>query len=191
MTMDELPVVIVSGLPRSGTSMMMQMLEAGGLEPLTDGIRKANEHNPRGYYEFEPVKKTAQDPSWVKMACGKAVNMVYTLLYDLPPGSKYLVISMRRDLREVVASQNAMLDSAGENGKLGDERIAGLFSSELRKFDEWLSRQRRFSVLCVDYKDVIQDPLSQSKRVNAFLGGYLNTAAMAAAVKLSLYRNRK
>ena len=108
-TKNNAEIIIVSGLPRSGTSMMMRMLEAGGIPPLIDNLRRPNEDNPGGYYEFEPVKRTKQDPSWLTTAGGKVVKMVYRLLYDLPTGYEYRVIMMRRTLEEVLASQEAML----------------------------------------------------------------------------------
>ena len=97
-------ITIVSGLPRSGTSLMMQMLEAGGMPVLTDGIRDADEDNPRGYYELEAVKRTKDDPAWLHGAPGKVVKMIYLLLYDLPTTYNYRIIFMRRPLSEVVAS---------------------------------------------------------------------------------------
>src|SRR5690349_19374505 len=106
-------IIIVSGLPRSGTSLMMQMLAGGGVEILTDAIRTADDDNPRGYLEFEPVKKTKQDSSWVPAARGKAVKMVSQLLYDLPPAERYRIIFMSRDLDEVLASQEKMLARLG------------------------------------------------------------------------------
>src|SRR5438046_6429896 len=106
-------ITVVSGLPRSGTSLMMQMLRAGGMPVRTDGFRKADEDNPRGYLEYEPVKRTREDSSWVSDAVGKAVKVVYLLLRDLPDGFDYRVILMRRSLREVLASQSAMLMRSG------------------------------------------------------------------------------
>ena len=102
-------ITIVSGLPRCGTSLMMQMIDAGGLRALTDEARAPDEDNPRGYYELEAVKRTNQDPSWLDAAGGKVVKMAYLLLYDLPADRSYRVVFMKRDLREVVQSQAAML----------------------------------------------------------------------------------
>src|SRR5262245_57703089 len=107
-------ITIVSGLPRSGTSLMMRMLEAGGMPVLVDNIRAADEDNPAGYYEFEPVKQTSADNAWVKLAVGKAVKVVYRLLYDLPAGFRYRVLFMQRDMAEVLASQRKMLERAGK-----------------------------------------------------------------------------
>ena len=183
---------IVTGLPRSGTSMMMQMLEAGGLPALADHVREADEDNPRGYYEFEPVKKTKQDASWLEGASGKVVKMVYRLLYDLPQDRQYAVVFMRRHLDEVLASQATMLARLGKDeGPLDREKMAALFVKQLADFDGWVARQDRFSVLHVDYGEVIADPLREAKRISEFLGGGLNTQAMAAVVAPSLHRQRR
>jgi len=184
-------ITVVSGLPRSGTSMMMQMLEAGGLAPLTDHVREADDDNPRGYYEFEPVKKTKDDASWVAWARGKAVKMIYLLLYDLPGDQDYRLIFMQRDIREVVKSQSIMLGHRGQKGAdLKQDKMAKVFAAELRKFESWLTGQSCFCVLRVDYKAVIDDPSAESERVSEFLGGGLDTAAMAAVVDAKLYRSR-
>jgi len=185
-------IIIVSGLPRSGTSMMMQMIEAGGMQVLVDNVRRADEDNPRGYYEFEPVKKTKEDPSWLAGAAGKAVKMVYRLLYDLPRDRQYRVVFMQRDLAEVVASQELMLArQAGGGDGLAPAQAVELFRSQLRRFELWAARQPHLAVLTVNYADAIADPLREAGRVAAFLGGGLDAAAMAAAVAPSLYRNRR
>src|SRR5438876_12209503 len=103
-------IIIVSGLPRSGTSLMMQMLDSGGVEVVTDHVRAADTDNPRGYHEFEKVKRIKQDASWLPLTRGKALKMVSQLLYDLPPGENYRIIFMERDLDEVLRSQEKMLE---------------------------------------------------------------------------------
>ena len=184
-------ITIVSGLPRSGTSMMMQAIEAGGIPALTDNIRKKDEDNPKGYYEFEPVKKTRDDPSWVPGARGKVVKMVYILLYDLPEEYEYRVIFMRRNIDEVLASQKTMLERSGKQGaKISDEKLAALFKTQLEKFDHWIETRKNFSILPVDYKDILTSPKSQCERINKFLGGVLDIDASTAVVNPSLYRNR-
>lgn len=184
-------ITIVSGLPRSGTSMMMQALEAGGIPALSDNIRKKDEDNPKGYYEFEPVKKTKDDPSWVPKAQGKVVKMVYRLLYDLPDQYEYRVIFMRRDLKEVLASQKVMLQRSGQQGaNVGDQKLAELFQSQLATFDQWIAARKNFSILSINYKEMISSPKVQCERINDFLGGVLDSDASAAAVDPSLYRNR-
>ncbi len=185
-------VTIVSGLPRSGTSMMMQVLEAGGIPALTDGLRSADDSNPKGYYEFEPVKKTKEDPSWVDRARGMAVKMVYRLLYDLPGEYEYRVVFMRRDVEEVLISQQTMLQELGKKGAgASNERMAALFRRELASFEAWVARRENFGILYVEHGDMIRSPAGEAVRISRFLGGDLNTEAMAAAVDPSLYRARR
>jgi hypothetical protein len=185
-------ITIVSGLPRSGTSMMMQMIDAGGIPALTDRIRAADEDNPKGYYEFEPVKKTKQDPSWLDQAPGKVVKMVHLLLLDLPTDRSYRIVFMRRHLQEVVASQNVMLTRLGKDqGDLPAGRIIQVFESQLMKVDQHLQDHRCFSVLHVDYNALIGDPEPSVRAVHAFLGGTLDLNAMLGVVDPSLYRQRR
>ena len=185
-------IVIVAGLPRSGTSMMMQMIDSGGKFPaLTDNLRKADADNPLGYYEFEAVKQTREDPSWLNSAAGRVVKMVYRLLYDLPADRQYRLVFMRREIDEVLASQNKMLERIGQPGaERSDESMAQLFQQELRRFDEWVQKQQCFSLLSVNYRDVVRCPLMEAERISAFLGGGLDTKAMASVVDPSLYRQR-
>lgn len=185
-------ITIVSGLPRSGTSMMMQMIHRGGLPALTDEIRVADEDNPKGYYEFEPVKKTKEDPSWLDSAGGKVVKMVHLLLLDLPLDRTYRVVLMRRDLREVIASQNVMLERSGKSlGDLGDDKVMKIFEAQLEKVLDYLDANDNFSVLTVRYNELIAEPTSHVDAVNEFLGGTLDRQAMRAVIDPSLYRQRK
>ena len=185
-------ITIVSGLPRSGTSMMMRMLEAGGVPALIDNIRTADEDNPRGYYEFEPVKKTKEDPSWLNTAGGKVVKMVYRLLYDLPASHTYWIIFMRRNLDEVIASQDVMLARRGRGGSdMTKEKLVALFDKQLGDFDEWVRKQPNFKMLYVSYNETMQDPRPTVRALNEFLGGKLNTAAMEKVIEPQLYRQRR
>ena len=184
-------VVIVSGLPRSGTSMMMQMIEAGGVAVLSDARRAADDDNPRGYYEYEPVKATRKDASWVADAAGKVVKVVHLLLMDLPGDHRYRVVFMRRPLEEVLKSQTAMLQRQGQAGaNLSPEQLGKAFGQQLDKVAGWLAGQSNFDVLYVEHGQVLADPQAQAGRINAFLGGELDEAAMAAVVDPSLYRQR-
>jgi hypothetical protein len=184
-------VILVSGLPRTGTSMMMKAIHAGGIEPIVDNIRKADEDNPKGYYEFEPVKKTKEDASWLNDAPGKVVKMVYRLLYDLPAEFQYRVVFMRRDIKEVLASQNKMLERSGKSGGgISDEQMEALFAAELAKCEKWLAEQPNFRLLSVVHRDMINDAATQVQKINDFLDGGLDTEAMASTVDPALYRNR-
>jgi hypothetical protein len=184
-------ITVVSGLPRSGTSLAMQMLAAGGMEVLTDELRAADEDNPRGYFEFEAVKRTRSDPGWVPLAAGKAVKVVHLLLPDLPPGFEYRVILMRRDAGEVLASQRTMLARLGRPGaQLSDERLAAIYAAQLERVREWLRSQGGFRVLEVEYADCLCRADETASRILEFLEVPLDGRAMAAAVDPSLYRQR-
>jgi hypothetical protein len=184
-------LTIVSGLPRSGTSMMMRMLEMGGMPVMVDHIRTADDDNPNGYYEFEAVKQTKEDPSWVGESDGKAVKMVYRLLYDLPEDHQYRVLFMRRNLKEVLASQKVMLDRNGaDGGGITDAQMQQLFEMELGKFYDWVAARFNFQLINVDYNALQADARRELQRVNEFLGGTLDVDAMVAVVDAKLYRNR-
>jgi hypothetical protein len=171
--------------------MMMRMLQCGGLPVVVDGVRAADEDNPLGYYEFEAVKRTAADATWLDEARGKAVKLVYRLLYDLPPTCAYRVLFMRRRMEQVLASQRKMLERSGAAVEaVPDQQMARLFQAELAKVQRWLAGQPNFSVLEVDYNGLLAGPGPHIARINAFLGGGLDQAAMCRAVDPSLYRNR-
>lgn len=185
-------VTIVSGAPRSGTSLLMQMLAAGGAPILSDGVRAADADNPRGYLEFESVKRTKQDPSWLALAVGKAVKMVYRLLKDLPAGYEYRVIFLERNLDEVLRSQAKMLARHGEPPSADEQlRLRALFEKELTECRAWLERAPGFRQLVVPFGGLIDAPLEQAQRVSSFLEWDLNLAAMAKAVDPALHRNRR
>lgn len=188
------PIVIVSGLPRSGTSMTMKMLEAGGLAIVTDGVRAADESNPNGYYELERVLSLdkSDDKAWLDDARGKTVKIISMLLAHLPETYSYKVIFMHRNLHEVIQSQNKMLVQRGEApGTTSDDRMIQLYETHLKKIGNLMARRSCFEVLDVDYKDVLSGPLDQAQRIDAFLGGTLDVTRMAAAVNPDLYRNRR
>lgn len=187
------PIVVVSGLPRSGTSMAMRMLEAGGLPVLTDGVRHADSSNPKGYFEFEQVKELDKpgEHAWLAGARGKAVKIISFLLTHLPERYDYQVIFMRRDLDEILASQNAMLDDRGEARGADDERLKALYVEHLAQVERFLSRRACFTTLDLPYAGVIADPRAQAERVSGFLGGRLDVEQMAAVADRSLYRNRR
>lgn len=184
-------VTIVSGLPRSGTSLMMRMLEAGGLPTLVDGIRQADADNPRGYYEYEPVKRVREDASWLKEARGKVVKMVYLLLYDLPEDYCYRVVFMNRSMEEVIASQKAMLRRQGiEGGGLTDTQLAMAYAGQLQKLHVWLQKQHHIDVLQVRYNEIVTTPKEPASRIARFLDCGLDIEAMVQMVDPLLYHQR-
>ena len=184
-------ITIVSGLPRSGTSMMMKMLAAGGLEPLTDNIRTADEDNPKGYFEFERVKQIEHDKAWLEDACSRVVKLISALLKYLPPSYQYKVIFMKRSMPEILASQRQMLMRRGEQAdKVPDENMAAMFNKHVAQVEAWLAEQPNIDVLYVNYNEVLKDPRSHAEQIDRFLGGSLAVADMIEVVDRALYRQQ-
>jgi hypothetical protein len=186
------PIVVVSGLPRSGTSMMMRMLAAGGVGPLEDGVRTADISNPKGYFEFEPVKDLEAargDVPWLPAARGKAVKIISFLVTWLPEDFNYQVIFMQRDLDEVLASQQQMLTRRGE-GETASGTSREVFQSHLTQVERFMAARPCFETLYVPYREAVAAPEATAAAVARFLGRPMDTAAMAKAVEASLYRNR-
>jgi len=185
------PVIVVSGLPRSGTSLAMQAIHAGGIEPVTDGERVADPDNPRGYYEFERVKALRTDKSWLDSAAGKVVKVIHMLVPELPDDRPYRVVFMERELSEVLASQSTMLARSGRAGAaLPPDRLKAIYEQQLRQVHEWLTARPNFAVLRVPYRGFVSEPSAQVERIADFIGGPLDRAAMVRAVDPSLYRNK-
>ena len=183
-------ITVVSGLPRSGTSMMMQMLRAGGLTCLTDELREADISNPKGYFEFEKVKGLRADNSWLPEAKGKVIKIISHFLACLPPELNYKIIFMERDLGEVLASQRKMLVNQGQGEEnLSDERLGQIFAQQLRQVRKMLA-DRQISTLFLGYQDVLEDPVEISTQLQAFLGNNLDQQAMRDVVDRNLYRQR-
>ena len=185
-------ITIVSGLPRSGTSLMMQMLEAGGMDILTDGIRKTDKNNPRGYYEFERVKYLDKDNSWLNLCKGKVVKIVSIFLYDLPNDENYKIIFMKRNLQEILASQRKMLNNLQQaEDNLTDEQLVDEYKNHLQKLMAWLNQQNCMKVLYISYNEIIQNPEKNASKIKRFLARDLNVKEMTRVVDNSLYRQRK
>jgi len=185
------PIVVVSGLPRSGTSMAMKMLEAGGMRVMTDRLRTADEDNPKGYYEDERVKDLHRDgdKTWLREARGSVIKVISFLLKSLPPDNNYQVLFMHRSLREIVASQNRMLVRRGEVNETADERALALLEEQVRDARFFL-RRPQFKVLELNYKETLDGPEAQARRIAEFLGRPLDVAKIADVVDQQLYRNR-
>ncbi len=184
-------ITIVSGLPRSGTSMLMKMLAAGGLPPLTDGIRGADADNPGGYYEFEKVKQLKKDTTWLESAKGKAVKIISQLLDQLPLHKPYKIVFARRKMDEILASQRAMLARRGQpSDRVSDAEMAAAFDQHLNAVQQWLMEHPQMEVLYVNYAIVLRDPLATSHEIKTFLARPLDVRQMANVVDESLYRQR-
>jgi hypothetical protein len=188
------PIVVVSGLPRSGTSMAMRMLQAGGMAIVADDQRVTDQGNPHGYFELEAVKDLGgeqRDTSWLAQARGKAIKIVSYQLTWLPEGYDYRVLFMERDLAEVAASQGKLLAlHRDERPTSAVEETVALYRTHLEQVENLLARRRCFRTLRVPYGNVIEHPLSEAQRIGLFLDASLDAAKMAAAVDPALYRNR-
>jgi len=186
-------ITIVSGLPRSGTSLMMQMLEKGGLEAFTDHMRTADENNPKGYYEHEAVKKLARNKQFLIKAVDKSVKVIANLLVHLPLRFQYKIIFMERDLNEILSSQRKMLNRLGKKTRddIYPTRLMEEFEQTLEKVKQWASRHPNVEILYIKHRNVIESPFEQAIIINEFLAYQLLPELMAKAVDSSLYRAKQ
>ena len=186
-------VIVVSGLPRSGTSMMMKMLDAAALSIMTDNERAADEDNPKGYFEYARVKdlKDEADKSWVREARGQVLKVISHLLETLPDENFYRVILMRRDFDEIIASQNKMLERRGEENQVADSTVKEAYIRHLVDIRYMVRRRPNFEMIEVQFMQAMEAPRIFATDVNKFLGGNLDVESMMAVVDLELYRNRK
>jgi hypothetical protein len=184
-------ITVVSGLPRSGTSLMMQMLSAGGMPALSDGERQADADNPRGYFEWERIKLLPRQPDCIAEAEGKVVKIISQLLFALPAGRDYCVIFMQRPLAEVVASQSEMIRRRGTIGAALPPAalIAGL-GAHLNQINAWLKDKPNISVHRVEHQEVLREPLRVAESIQEFLNCPLDVVAMSQQVDTLLYRQR-
>ena len=187
-------ITVVSGLPRSGTSMMMSALKAGGMPLLVDGIREADKNNPKGYYEFEPVKKLpAGKVDWLGSAKGRAVKIISALLKYLPEGHQYRLIFMERDIEEILASQKRMLGRSGvvEEKPISDEDMRKSYQAHIKQVKSYLAERDWLQVSYVSYNQVLQDPEGEFQRIAKFLDNVVDPITMTNVVDPDLYRERK
>ena len=184
-------IVVVSGLPRSGTSLMMQMLHAGGMPLLVDDQRPADLDNPKGYWEYEPVKRLHEDNTWIPTAEGKAVKVVSALLQYLPPQHTYRIIFMQRPMQEILASQTVMLQRRGtQGGTADDSALSTAFGQHLERMERWLAAQQHMAVLTVQHHAALAHPTALARRVADFVALPLAVAEMAQVVEPSLHRQK-
>jgi len=184
-------ITIVSGLPRSGTSLMMQMLAAGGMLLLTDQERKPDIDNPRGYCEWEPAKLLPKQPHRIDEAEGRAVKVISQLLLSVPRGRSYKVIFMERPLSEVLASQDEMLKRRGSSDSVDHALLTEAFRDHMKQVVSWLEEREDVPICRMGYRKVLNNPSGCAQIVRDFLQLDLNVEAMAREVDISLYRNRR
>lgn len=190
------PLYIVSGLPRSGTSMMMSMLQAGGVPLVTDGERTADEDNPKGYFEIERVKRLAHgDVDWLAASApGKGIKIISDLLQFVPAELPCRVIFMRRRLSEILASQHRMLERRGEAEGPAALEMRSIYQAHLDEIFAALDERPKWQVLYVNYNRMLSAPEAQLQKVVSFIegggAGPLDQAGMAGVIDQALYRNR-
>ncbi len=172
--------------------MAMKMLDAAGIEVVSDGQRVADVDNPKGYFEDERVKNLAtnNDRAWLREARGKSIKIISFLLKDLPADNRYRVVFMQRSVSEVLASQGKMLGHRGEEDGTQDERMEEIYAEHLRTVKFMLGYRRHFETLFVEHRQALDEPVEVAKSIAEFLGGGLDVEAMAGVVDRSLYRNR-
>lgn len=180
-------IIIVTGLPRSGTSMMMQLLQQGGMTVLTDEIRQQDVNNPKGYFEYEKVKTLASDNSWLPIAQGKAVKIISHFIELLPSQYNYKIILMQRPIEEVLLSQQKML---GKETTAIPTMLKDIFNKQLEQCKQYILQQKNMELLIVNYPNVINKPNEEIKNIMAFLHKELNTNAMLSVVDKNLHRNK-
>jgi hypothetical protein len=185
------PIVIVSGLPRSGTSMMMRMLAEGGMPVVTDELRRADSDNPNGYFEFETVRQMSEgNVEWLANANGKAVKVISALLEYLPSNYSYKIIFLEREIKEILESQRKMLANRNEKATADEAEIEMQIQKHLSIMKPWLVRQPNIEVLYVNYNTLMTKPEPLCEQITEFLDLPLNQTRMLAVPDRHLYRNR-
>ncbi len=185
-------VIIVTGLPRSGTSLLMQMLHAAGVEILCDEQREPDGDNPRGYFEYTPVKRLDRDSAWVEAAQGKALKVVAPLLPHLPVALRYDVIFIDRALEEVLASQQVMMKNRGFDAPTPEQDAAlrTLFEKSLAAAKMWLAACPDVRCLNLSHAQLLANSQQEAAKIAAFLGVETQAEALARVVDSTLYRQR-
>jgi hypothetical protein len=182
-------ITIVTGLPRSGTSMLMQMLKKGGMEILSDHIRQADESNPKGYYEYEKIKSLPQDNSWMAQAEGKAVKIIVQLLKFIPSNFNYKILFIERNIEEVMASQTKMLRRMGKTAG-NNEALKPIFLRQAEEVKAWLSESPNIETLYLQYAAIIQNPVDSANQIARFLNSDWDASSAVNSVDANLYRER-
>ncbi len=181
-------ITVVSGLPRSGTSLMMQILYNGGLDFLGDEVRKADSSNPKGYFEYEPVKSLYNSNAWLSEAQNKSIKIVAPLLKHLNPNYRYKIIFMNRDLSEILKSQQKMM---GKNEDTLSLKIWNDYVKMLNQIEIWKEKQPGVELIYIDYAQLVENPHQYIDKIQDFLGIQLDEEKMIKSIDKDLYRNRK
>ena len=163
------------------------MLHKGGIKVLTDHDRKADESNPKGYFEYNPVMSIHKDNSWLGEAKNKSVKVVAPLLKFLSPEYRYKVIFMNRDLTEIIKSQQKMV---GKNTDILPVKLFEAFNKQLDQVEIWKQKEPGVELMYLNYKDVLDNTDEVINKLSSFIGLDLNASEMISCVDKTLYRNK-
>ncbi len=183
-------ITVVSGLPRSGTSLVMQMLEKGGMEILIDHVRKPDENNIHGYYEYDKIKSLRKDASWLGEAEGKAVKIIAQLLPFLLPGYQYSVLFIERSMEEVLLSQSKMMNDLGQKTASDSGQLASIFGQQVNRVKQWVENRTNIRMLCLQYSHLILNPVEEVKRIPEFLDVDMDVKAIISVIDPSLWHHK-
>ena len=191
MKLDDQTNYIVSGLERSGTSLLMQLLRAGGVPCAFDtASRPPDDNNPRGYFELEGGKIISRLRDGVFPLADYRGRFIKITAYGMKflPAGRYSVIYTERNIEEVLDSMEKMakVQDADREGT----KAAFVKLNEMTKGG--LGGRPDVKLLLVNYNVLIREPDPEIRRITAFLGAPgLDEKAMAAAVDAKLHRNRR
>jgi len=181
---------VVSGLERSGTSLMMQMLSAGGLPLAFDDLRRPDEHNPRGYFELEGGKiitRLMHKTFPMETYRGRFLKITAFGLLYLPPG-KYKIIYMQRDLDEILDSMEKMAkttDPQREETKRSFHRLNAKVLQDLHARTD-------VDLLLINFNEILRNPSAQLQEICQFLQPYpCDYDNMLLVIDQRLYRQRR
>lgn len=184
-------ITVVSGLPRSGTSLLMQMLDKAGMQMFVDNVRQADDSNPKGYFEHEAVKSLARNKAWVNQAVGKVVKVVSHLLFHLPDNYHYKIIFVDRDLSQILKSQQKMLIKKGKNKKESYSITLEMsYKKNLEKVDKWAKTHYNVEILHVNFSNLINNGIVEAKKIIEFLNINAKPEDIAKAIDKKLHRTK-
>ena len=185
-------IIVVSGLPRSSTAMMMKMLKEGGIQILSDDVKKPDDNNPQGYFEYDLVSKLPEGKTdWLEEAEGKVVKVISYFLHHLPPKHEYRVLFMERNFSEILKSQKkTIIEEKQKIHKKEDKMMEDYYKTHIKQTKEWLSLQPNFSVIYLSYNELVKNPNQDLSKLSNFLEHELNLDKMSKAIDQNLYRQR-
>lgn len=180
-------ITLITGIPRSGTSLMMQLFKAANVDIATDAIRTEDDNNPKGYYELEAVKGIVKNNAFLKDLDGKTIKIVAPLVTFIDLSLEYRVVFMIRDLDEVVQSQEKMVGKDQQDQK---EKFKTMYAMHIEKSRQFLN-SHNIPFIEIQHRELLQNPELSLKRLIDFCGWETPLEELKSVIDHSLYRNRK